>query len=304
MTDHNAELNDALASNYMLVELGFRAWGGERINHAVTDEVVQQKQATHDAVQVRMKLLASADTELKAVRAQIVALRAFVYSRTLAWTMNTEGSKKGPRLIGTADSLQFLGDVSKRKKAYDQSVLDLRDVWDARVASAIQNLGGMATIADYPTAAQVPDLFSVTIGLRPVPAISDFSRLALPAPLAQALGQRLANQTKQQVENAMEDLRDRMLEEIKRMSEQLGKAGNGEKTKLYESMLTNTQSLCELARSMNLTGSQRFNDLLDRIERDLLHYPIATLREDKHVAAAVAVSAKQVIEDIGNIEWF
>ena len=28
----NTELNDALASNYLLVDISFRAWGGERIN--------------------------------------------------------------------------------------------------------------------------------------------------------------------------------------------------------------------------------------------------------------------------------
>lgn len=300
----NVELNDALASNYMFVDLTFRAWGGERINHAVTDEVVQSKHATADAGKFRMKLLASADTELKAVRAQIVALRSFVYSRTLPWSLNTEGAKKGARIIGVVDSMQFLADTAKRKRIYDQSVLDLQAVWDVRVAEAINNLAGMATAADYPSAAEVPNLFSVIIGLRPMPTVSDFTRLSVPAPLAEALGQRLADQTRIQVENAMNDLRDRFLEEVTRMSEQLGKAGQGEKTKLYESMLTNTQSLCHLARSMNLTGSNRFNELVDRIEQDLLRYPIETLREDKHVAAAVATAAKQVLTEIGDVDWF
>lgn len=300
----NAELNDSLASNYLLVSMSFRAWGGERINHKVTDEVVQSKQATHDAGIFRMKLLASADTELKAVRAQIVALRAFAHSRTLAWTMSTEGAKKGDRLISTAESMQFLGDVSRQKKGLDGSVLDLQAVWDERVAQAIANLAGMATAADYPSAADIPSLFNVTIGLRPMPTVADFTRLSIPVPLATALGQRLANQTKAQVENAMNDLRDRLVEEIQRMVGQLSKAGAGEKTKLYESMLTNTGSLCALARNMNLTGSQRFNDLLDRIENDLLHYPITTLREDKATAAMVADNARQVLSNIHEIEWF
>jgi hypothetical protein len=301
---NNAELNDALASNFMLVDISFRAWGGERINHAVSDEVVQSKHATADAGKFRMKLMASADSELKAVRAQIVALRSFVYSRTLPWSLNTEGAKKGSRLIATADAMQFLADTAKMKRGYDQSVLDLQAVWDSRVAEAIANLAEMADPNAYPTAAQVPDLFSVVIELRPMPTVGDFSRLQVPAQLAEALGERLADQTRTQVNNAMTDLRDRLAEEVQRMAVQLAKAGAGEKTKLYESMLTNTQSLCSLARSMNLTGSERFGELIDKVEQDLLRYPIETLREDKHTAALVAESAKQVLTDIGGIDWF
>jgi hypothetical protein len=200
--------------------------------------------------------------------------------------------------------MQFLADTAKMKRGYDESVLALQSVWDQRVQEAIANLAGMANATDYPTAAQVPSLFNVTIELRPMPAVGDFTRLQVPAALAEALGERLANQTRTQVENAMTDLRDRLAEEVQRMAVQLGKAGAGEKTKLYESMLTNTQALCQLARNMNLTGSERFGQLIDKIEQDLLRYPIETLREDKQTAAHVASKAQQVLTDIGNIEWF
>lgn len=300
----NVQLNDALASNYMLVDISFRAWGGERINHQVSDEVVAAKHATADAGKFRMKLLASADSELKAVKAQIVALRTFVYSRTLPWSLNSEGAKKGSRLIATSDAMQFLADTAKMKRGYDDTVLNLQSVWDERVAQAIANLSDMADPNAYPKAADVPNLFSVVIELRPMPTVGDFTRLSVPAALAEALGERLADQTRTQVNNAMSDLRDRLTEEVQRMAEQLGKAGAGEKTKLYESMLTNTQALCSLARSMNLTGSERFGQLIDTIEQDLLRYPIETLREDKGTAALVAGNAKQVLADMGNVDWF
>lgn len=303
MTD-NTQLNDAIAANYMLVDISFRAWGGERVNSTISDEVVQAHHATADAGKFRMKLLASADAELKAVRAEIVALRSFVYSRTLPWSLNSEGAKKGSRLIATADAMQFLADTARRKGSYDASVIELQSVWDARVQQALANLGGMADPNAYPKAADVPNLFSVVIELRPMPLVGDFSRLSVPAALAEALGERLADQARTQVTNAMTDLRDRLTAEVQRMAEQLGKAGAGEKTKLYETLLTNTGSLCDLARSMNLTGSQKFSDLIDKIEQDLLRYPIETLREDRGTAALVAGHAKAVLTDINNVDWF
>lgn len=300
----NIEMNDALASNYLLVDISFRAWGGERINHSVSDEVVAAKNASKDAGKFRMKLLASADAELRAVRAQIVALRSFVYSRTLPWSLNDEGAKKGSRLIATADAMQFLADTAKIKKGYDQTVLALQAVWDQRVAEAQVNLGTMADPAAYPPASEVPNLFSVIVELRPMPTVGDFARLTVPGPLAEALGQRLADQTRTQVNNAMMDLRDRLAKEIGRIATQLGKVSAGEKTKLYESMLTNTQELCALAKSMNLTGSERFNEIIDKVERDLLRYPIETLREDVGAAKVVATQAERVLEEIGDVEWF
>ena len=300
----NIEMNDALASNYLLVDISFRAWGGERINHSVSDEVVAAKHASRDAGKFRMKLLASADSELRAVRAQIVALRSFVYSRTLPWSLNDEGAKKGSRLIATADAMQFLADTAKMKQGYDSTVLDLQAVWDQRVAEAQVNLGTMADPAAYPPASDVPNLFSVIVELRPMPAVADFGRLTVPGPLAEALGQRLADQSKLQVNNAMTDLRDRLAKEIGRIATQLGKVSAGEKTKLYESMLTNTQELCVLAKNMNLTGSERFNEIIDKVERDLLRYPIDTLREDVGTAKVVAVQAERVLEEIGNVDWF
>lgn len=307
MTEENTNLNDALASNYLLVDISFRAWGGERINAEATREVVEAKHATRDAAKVRMNLMASADAELKAVRAQIVALRSFVYSRTLPWSLNDEGQKKGSRLIATSDSLQFLADTAAMKKHYDDAVLALQQVWDDRVSQAKQNLADFMSITDptlYPSAAEVPKLFSVNIELRPMPAVADFNRLTIPASLAEALGQRMAAQTMSQVDNAMNDLRDRLARELQRMSDNLTKAGEGQKTKLYKSMLDNTQALCSLARSMNLTGSPKFNDLIDRIESNLLRYPIETLREDKATAALVAKEAKHAFDEVTTTEWY
>lgn len=300
----NTELNDALASNYLLVDISFRAWGGERVNQNVSDEVVSAKHASQDAGKFRMKLLASADTELKAVRAWIVSLRSFVYSRTLPWSLNDDGAKKGSRLIATTEAMQFLADTAMMKRGYDNAVLDLQSVWDARVQQALLNLGDMADASKYPAASDVPNLFNVVVELRPMPAVSDFARLTVPAPLAEALGQRLADQTKAQVTNAMTDLRDRLAREVGRIATQLTKVSAGEKTRLYETMITNTQELCVLARSMNLTGSQQFEDLIGKVESKLLAYPIEQLREDVYVAKVVAVQATQVLEEMNGIEWY
>lgn len=301
----NDDLSDALASNYMLVSLSIRSWSGKRTDKDATQEVIANKNAVQDAGAFSKKLLASADEELKEVHAAANAIRGYVYSRTLPWTLQSDGAKRGERLVATSESMNFLKEVAALKKVYDDAVLNLQQVWDARVNQAIANLGSLADPSDYPTASDLPSLFSVTVDIRPLPAIADFSRLNVPAALQTALAQRMAQHAETQMRNAMEDLKERLLEELNRIATQLERVGNGEKTKLYQTLITNTQNLVSLARSMNLTGSQRLMELADKIEARLLTYPVEVYKNDIGKAAAVAKEAKALITEAEDDDlWF
>lgn len=294
----STNIGDALASNYMLVSLSIRTWSGKRTDRDATAEVIQQKAAAQDSGAFVKKLLASADAELKEVHSAAGNLRMFLYARTLPWTMNSEGAKRGERLVATADAMNFLRDVASTKTAFDQSVLNLQSVWDARVQQAITNLGGLADANDYPAAADLTKLFSVTVDIRPLPTSGDFTRMNVPAKLAEALGNRLAQQAETQIQNAMEEFRERLLEELQRMALQLGKFGAGEKTKLYKSLTTNLQALVNLGRAMNLAGSERLTELADKIETQLLHMPVDAYKNSAAESAKAAEAAKAIIAEV------
>jgi hypothetical protein len=299
------DLNDALASNYMLVSLSIRTWSGKRTDRSATDELIQQKHATRDSGAFVKKLLASADEELKEVHAASNMLRSFLYSHTLPWTLSTEGAKRGERLVATAKSMEFLRDVAGLKKQYDDAVLHLQSVWDERVTQAQTNLGALADSTDYPTSTELPGLFSVTVDIRPMPAVQDFSRLNVPVALQTALAQRMAKQMETQMQNAMDDLRQRLLDELTRIATQLERVGKGEKTKLYETLVTNCKSLVDLTRTMNLSGSEKLNDLIDKIDNKLLQHPVEVYRNDQARAAATAETAKSLLAEASATDvWY
>jgi hypothetical protein len=293
----NQDLSEALSSNYMLVSLSIRTWSGKRTDKDATSEVISNKNAAKDSGSFVKKLLASADEELRDVLAESNAMRSFLYANTLPWSLSTEGAKRGERLVPTANAMTFLRDVAEIKKRYDAAVLNLQSVWDARVTQAITNLGGLANPSDYPPAHDLPALFSVQVDIRPVSAVNDFTRLSVPAALQTALASRMASQMETQMKNAMEDLRERLLEELNRIATQLGKVGAGEKTKLYETLITNTQNLVALARNMNLSGSQKLIELADKIEAKLLSHPIEVYKQDVTRAATAAQEAKALIDE-------
>lgn len=291
---NNAELNDALASNYMLCDLQVRSWSGKATDEDATKEVIKSKQAAQDSGAFMKNLMASAGTELKTVHQQGASLRQFVYSKTLPWCTNGEGVKRGARILASSQAMEFLQEFKGFKKNYDDAVRALVAVWDTRVAEAMNNLGQLANPLDYPSATELPKKFAVTIDMKPMPAMSDFSRLNIPAALASALGNRHIAVAQQQVQNAMNEMRDRMLEELERINAQMSKHAAGEKTRLYESLITNMQGLVQMARNMNLTNNQRLMELTEKIELKLLAHPIQVYKDDPTKAAVLADSAREL----------
>ena len=288
------QLNDALAANYLLVDMTCRSWAGNKTDKKATNEVIANKGATQDGGKFVKFLLASADAELETVKQMATSVRAFVYSKTLPWASNDEGPKRGSRLLAAKDSIEFLRELNQIKSEYDASVVALTAVWDQRVAQAKANLSGLSDNDKYPTADEIPALFNITVDMRPVPTHADFSRINIPVDLAEALGQSHAAETVAQLNSAMETLRERLLKELQRMAAQLGKAGRGEKTRLYDTLVTNMQELVALMRSMNVTNNPALTELADRIDRGLLANPVDAYRNSSSKAEEASTLAQQL----------
>lgn len=294
MTTDVQQLNDALSSNYLLVSMSLRSWSGKRTDRTASNEIITSKAATADSGAFVKNLLASAGGELKKVHQMGNSLRQFVYAKTLPWFAGSEGMQRGERLLATTASMDFLRDLAGIKKEYDAAVVELVAAWPTRVQEAVKNLGQLGDLNEYPSAAQLPDMFSMTVDLRPVPSVSDFDRLNVPSHLAQALGQRHAAQAELQVQNAMKDLRDRIMLELERISSQLGKHARGEKTRLYDSLVTNMQTVVGLARSMNVTNNPKLDDLVTKIESQLLTTPVDAIRASVSLAETVSKAAAEL----------
>jgi hypothetical protein len=109
--------------------------------------------------------------------------------------------------------------------------------------------------------------------------------------LSQALGERLATQNIVQAGVALDELKGKMMEELQRMAKQLSKKGEGQKTRMYDSLVTNMQDLVGLAKTMNLHNNPRLTKLAEDIEKQLLHSPVDVYRQHPERAAQVADAA-------------
>lgn len=298
------ELSDTLASNYVLVDLQLRSWSGKSTDRTASDELISSKGAVRDSGAFVKNLLASADKELKDVHTMGNALRTFVYTRTLPWS-TSDGAKRGKRVLACTQTIQFLTDLNALKKDRDNAVLRLVNVWDQRVAEALQNLGGLADNANYPASSEVAALFAVSVDLEPIPAITDFTRLNVPAELASALSDRLEQSKSAAKINAMNAMRDSFIEELTRIEKQMEKVAKGEKTRLYDTLITNMQVLTDMAEHMNLTNNPKLDELVERIKARITLRPVAAYKDNVGLAAGLAADAKNLaleaqLEDIWN----
>lgn len=290
-----SEVNDALASNYLLCDLQIRSWAGRGTDKDATKEVIESKGATKDAGKFNKNLMASARQELDIVHKQAASLRHFFYARTLPWTTGGDGTtQRGDRIIASAVAMDFLQEFKGFKLEYDVAVKALVAVWDLRVGQAMQNLGQMADVTKYPSATEIPKKFAISLDMNPIPAQSAFERLNVPAALATALGRRHKAVAEQHVANAMNEMKDRMLTELERINTQMSKHANGEKTRLYESLITNMQGLVQMARNMNLTNNPHLTELAEKIELKLLAHPVQVYKDDPGKAAELASSAREL----------
>lgn len=296
----NTELSDTLASNYLLIDVVIRRWTGRKTDQDASQQVTTSSGAANNSAKVVKDLLASARGEWKAVASAQDNIRTYVYNNTLPWSAASEGRKTGARLLSVANALEFLARYKLLHAEYDTALTDFLKVYVTRRDEAMMNLGTLAKASDYPTSEEIAAAFDISIDMVPCPAVGDYDRLSIPAPVATALGQRLAKQQEAQVNNAMKDLGQRITVELKRMATQLGKFADGEKTKLYASLITNMRGLVGLLRNSNFTDSEDIALLTEQLN-DITKHDIDTIKNNSTLAKDISIKANDIASTIEEV---
>jgi hypothetical protein len=295
MTDKN-EMSDILSANYMLASLTVRVWSGRKTDHDATEELLSSKGAMTNAASVIKSLLAGNDRELKDTQAAYSRIRTWFYAHSLPWTTQ-DGGQRGDRIVGTMQAMAFLRDFARLKTEAEKSRDAFVDAYDAAVSNASISLGQLYNRDQYPTKDAVRHMFGATLDIAPMPAVTDFDRIAIPGAMAEGLKGKYEMRAKAQVECAVSDLQQRVLEELERMATQLGKVAKGEKARLFQSLTGNMKTLAQLARTMGPLDPS-LNDLAERIEDELLRHEVAAYKDNAALAGKVAAAADGIRADI------
>jgi hypothetical protein len=281
-----------LSTCAMLVEFNASVWTARKLDRSTTDEVVSSKNAaSKDAARVNKNLLAGR-TELDIVQQAVSKARQFVYDNTLPW------SDSGLRLLPTINFIKF----TERMNAFDEEIAtlvkDFVAIYPTLITAQAMALGDMFKRDDYPTANDVVSKFSFRVNYMPVPASGDL-RVDVGNAAQDELRKKLDALTQERVDSAMADVRARLVEHMKRMSDRLTTdyvAGEPKGRRFHDSLVDGALELCDLTKALNVVGDPALEGARKELEQLLVGVTPADLRKNE----AVREDTKKAVDALLN----
>lgn len=263
----------------MLVEFNASVWTARKLDKSTTDEVVTNKNAAaKDAARVNKHLLAGR-TELDVVQQMVNRARNYVYDHTLPW------SDSGLRLLPTANFVAFTERMNQFEEEFAMLVSDFVNIYPTLITAQAMALGDMFKRDDYPTANEIMTKFAFRVGFLPVPTAGDF-RVDIGNEAQAELKAKLEAMAEERVEAAMRDIRTRLKEHLKRMSDRLTTdyvQGEAKQRRFHDSLVDGALELCDLTKALNVVGDPNLEAARRELEGALLGVTPQELRKNEGI---------------------
>jgi len=263
----------------MLVEFNASVWTARKLDKSTTDEVVATKNATaKDAARVNKHLLAGR-TELDVIQQMVGRARTYVYDHTLPW------SDSGLRLLPTVNFVSFTEKMNQFEEEFERLVAEFVTIYPTLISAQALSLGDMFKRSDYPTANEMVTKFAFRIGFLPVPTAGDF-RVDIGNEAQEELRTRLNEMAEERIESAMRDIRNRLGEHMKRMSDRLTTdyvQGEAKQRRFHDSLVDGALELCDLTKALNVVGDATLEAARKELEQALLGVTPQELRKNEYV---------------------
>jgi hypothetical protein len=197
-------------------------------------------------------------------------------------------------VIATANSIDFLSTFAKLKNEAELVRDEFLLEYDQLVQDQLNSLGGLYDATKYPPKDRVSTLFDAELQLLPMPVPTDFSRLDnVPASLVTGLQGIYERNMETQIKNAMADIQERLVGELERIDTQLSKVADGERTRLFKTLITNMRQLNGMAKSMAFANPE-ITKITDAIDEHLLQYEVDVYKDNAALAGDTAKKAREI----------
>jgi len=280
--------NVSISSSAMLVDISISTWTARKLDKGVTAEVNTSKQASTQASRVNKNLLPGVK-ELEEVTRHAAMVRNWVAARTLPW------SDYGPRLVTTDKFFDFKQELDKHEQEFNTKVQAFLDAYPTLISMQAFKLGTMFDRDEYPDVQDIADKFRFNVAYLPIPETGDF-RVDIGHEAMEEVRERYEREYEQRLENAMNDVRSRMLESLRHLSERVTDKEDGERKKFRNNILENFAETIASVRSLNLTKDQAIEAMADEAEKAVQHVEVDELKESKDVREDVRSRVESVLD--------
>lgn len=274
----------------MLAEFNASVWTARKLDRGATDEIVTSKNAAaKDAARVNKHLLAGR-TELEVIQQMIGRARAYVYDNTLPW------SDSGLRLLPTVNFERFAAKMNAFEEEFTMLVESFVDIYPTLITAQAMALGDMFQRTDYPTQNEIMTKFAFRVNYMPVPTAGDF-RVDVGNAAMNDIKAKLERLAQERVDEAMKDVRTRLGDHLKRMSDRLTTdyvQGEAKPRRFHDSLVDGALELCDLTKSLNVVNDRDLEAARAALEKTLCGVDPKDLRKDE----ALRQDTKKAVDDI------
>ena len=270
--------NMNLHSAALLVEFNASVWTARKLDRAVTDEVVADKQAGAKSAGRFNKNLFAGRTELEDIAKHVTKVRGFVMNGTLPW------SDGGQRLLPTGAFMKFDKRMDAYKEEFDELAETFITAYPTLITAQAMALGQMFNRNDFPSAHEIAHKFAFSYTYLPVPKAGDF-RVDIGNEAQEELRARLETASQARLDAATKDLTDRLVTHLKRMSDRLTSdkdvaTGDVKSRRFHDTIVSSAYDLCDLIHGLNVTNDPELERSRRVLENCLSGVTAETLRND------------------------
>lgn len=275
----------------LLVEFNASVWTARKLDKTTTTEIVASKNAgSKDAARVNKHLLAGR-TELDVIQQAVGRARQFVYDNTLPW------SDSGLRLLPTVNFMKFTERMNDFDEEISALVKSFVAIYPTLITAQAMALGDMFKRDDYPTANEIVTKFSFRVNYMPVPTSGDI-RVDVGNQAQKELNDRLQALTQERIDNAMNDIKTRLLDHLKRMSDRLTTdyvAGEAKQRRFHDTLVDGALDLCDMAKSLNVTNDVGLEQARKELEQLLTGVTPDELRKNEAIRQDVKKNVDSIL---------
>jgi hypothetical protein len=191
-------------------------------------------------------------------------------------------SDSGIRLLPSAKFMEFNAKLQQAEDKFYGLVTEFVQVYPSLITAQAMALGNMFKREDYPHPSDIEHRFRFSVNYMPVPSSGDF-RVDIGNDAQEELRKKLSALADERVEHAMRDIKTRLLDHLKRMSDRLTVdyvSGEAVPRKFHDSLLEGAHDLCEMAQSLNVINDHQLSEARKALLKAIGNVDVKDLRKD------------------------
>lgn len=255
-----------IQNSAMLVDLNIGVWTGRKMDKKVSDEIDAAKNTKAKGGNYHKKLLAGTK-KLDDLQKLVSTIRLWHYAQTLPW------SDGGSRLLPMKNFFDYKATLAAYETQFNDVVNEFLREYPTLVSAAAFQLGDLFDAEEYPDVGKLQGKFKFKYVFLPVPEVGDF-RIDVNEAGKTELQEQYQKFYDDRLNDAMQDIWDRLHECVTHMSQKLADATTPRESKegpnytqiFRDSLVTNANELCDLLSRLNVTNDPKLEQARRKLE--------------------------------------